>query len=210
MRVNHLLKALLLGHIWLIIANGQASQPPPSSLQLMMKVIGKEYCAGDAELDRLSLRVRLVYTNTGKQKLILYKNSSLVSRIMISRNMTEAMARRFEVDSSLTQLTSASSKCYRGASPNNCFIILSPSASYEVETVISLFVVRDDVREITGAVESGDHVLQVEVITWHESDKKAKNLRARWLRYGTLWYEPVTSVPLPFTVERQHKVTDCQ
>jgi len=184
-------------------------QEQESPLQLTVKIVGSEYCAADSELDSLRLKVQLIYTNRGKQQLILYKSSRLISRTMISRNFADAAAKRFEVNASLTQLASGGNKCYTGAAPNKCFVVLPPGGSYEVEAIAGIFVVKGDAREITGAVKSGDHVLQVEVITWHESDEMAKNLRARWLRYGLLWYEPTTSTPAPLTVQQQRRVVDC-
>lgn len=221
MKMDRLSKWLLLPIIYLTLAHGQSRlslsiahvnnesvvQTPP--LQLTMKILSEEYCVGDSELDGLRLKVRLIYTNKGKQQLILYKGSRLISRTMVSRNFADAAAKRFEVNSSLTQLTSGGGQCYTAAAPGRCFVVLPPGASYEVEGIAGTFVVRGDAREITGAVQSGKHVLHVEVITWHESDEMAKKLRARWLRYGVLWYEPITSAPVPFTVKQQRRVVDC-
>lgn len=213
MKTRRLLIGLMLSLYWFNIAHGQAyfpyqsnTRPENPALQLTMKIISGEYCAGDADLDSLRLKVRLVYTNTGKQPLILYKGSHLISRTMISRNSADAAAKRFEVNSLLTQLSSGGRNCYSGAIPSKCFVTLSPGKSFEVEAVAGVFVVRGDAREITGAVNSGKHVLQVEVTTWHESNKLAKSLRGRWLRHGLLWYEPITSAPAPFIVEKQRKV----
>jgi hypothetical protein len=178
-------------------------------LHLIMKIVDEGYCIGDSELDGLWLKVRLVYTNEGKEPIILYKGSTAISRLMISHNLAEAAAKRFEVNSSLTQITSGGENCYKGSVPTSCFVSLQPRASYEVETTVQLFVVRGDAREITGAVKSGDHVLQVEVPTWHESNELAKQLSSRWRRNGMLWCEPVTSEPIQFTVTKDHKVVDC-
>ena len=180
-----------------------------SPLRLSIKVEGEQYCIGDSELDGLRLKARLVYTNHGKEKLILYKGSTTISRLMISRTLADAAAKRFEVDSSITSATSGGAKCYRGRVPSTCFVSLQPNASYEVETNIRLFVVRGDAREITGAVMSGDHVLQVEVPTWHESNELAKQLARRWQQNGALWSTPVTSEPLLFTVKKEHQAVNC-
>jgi hypothetical protein len=188
----------------------RSKHEPESGLELAIKIVSSEYCRADPELDSLRLKVRLTFTNRRKEPLILYKGASLVSRVMISRNYADAATKRFEVNSSLTQLTSGASKCYKGATPTNCFVVLPPDASFEAETVVGVFIVRGDAREIAGAIKSGDHVLQVEVVTWHESDELAKDLRAKWARSGFLWYEPVTSAPLPLTVHHQPKVTDCR
>ncbi len=158
---------------------------------------------------RAAFSARLVYTNLGRETLILYKGSTNVSRLMISRTLADAAAKRFEVDSSITSASSGGEKCYRGRVPSTCFVSLQPNASYEVDTNIRLFVVRGDARAITGAVMSGDHVLQVEVPTWHESNELAEQLGRRWQQSGSLWSTPVTSAPLPFTIKKEHQVVDC-
>lgn len=217
MRIN-ITKTWWLGIVLITAASGPSSfsntltsieAQQGQSLELSTKIVSSEYCVGDPELDSLRVNLRLIFANKGRGPIILYKRSSLISRIMISQNVADSAAKRFEVNSSLTQLTSGGSKCYKGSAPNNCFVVLQPNSTYEIETVTSLFVVRGDARQIAGAVKSGDHVLQVEVITWHESDKVAENLRGRWRRYGTVWYEPVTSDPMPFTVEKERKVANC-
>ena len=218
--IDSLAKALLLTVICFNVINGQSvsscgvtrinsPQAGAPSLLLTTKILSEEYCVGDSELDGLRLKLRLIYTNKSKQQLILYKGSRLISRIMISRDSAEAAANRFEVNSSLTQLTSGGEDCYKGAAPNKCFVILPPSASYETEGITGTFTVRGDAREIAGAVKSGNHVLQVEVITWYEPVEMAKSLRQRWSRFGFLWYEPIRSTPVPFTVQQQRKVVDC-
>lgn len=204
-----LLLTLVLACVLLSAGTRAANVAPPEPLRLSIKVEGEQYCIGDSELDGLRLKVRLVYTNHGKETLILYKGSTRISRLIISRTFADAAAKRFEVDSSITSATSGGEKCYRGRVPSTCFVSLQPNASYEVETNIGLFVVRGDAREITGAVMSGDHVLQVEVPTWHESNELAEQLGRRWQQNGTLWSRPVTSAPLLFTVKKEHQVVDC-
>jgi hypothetical protein len=184
--------------------NDQTSDAP--NLEMTVKTVGGEYCVGDNDLDILLLKLRLTFTNKGKEPLILFKGSSLIDTIKISRNVADALAQRYEADISQTQLTAGAKQCYRGAVPNKCFVILAPRGSYEVDTKVRILVVRGDVRKIGGAVMSGDHALQVNVSTWHETDKLAKNLRARWRRSGTLWSQPLTSAPIRFSVSKQHQL----
>jgi len=172
-------------------------------------MLGEQYCIGDAELDGLRLKVRMVYTNQSEEKIILYKGSTAISRLMISRNLADVAARRFEVNSSLTQVSSGGEQCYKGRVPSSCFVSLQPNASYEADALVGLFVVRGDARDIAGAVKSGDHVVQVEVPTWNESDELAKELSIRWQRHGVLWVQPVISEPLQFTAKKEHSVRDC-
>ena len=179
------------------------------SLLLSTSIVSQKYCQGDMDLDSLRLVLSLNFTNVGRKSLILYKGSSLVSRLMISRDLKELAERRFEVNSSLTQVTDESSEKISGPEPNELFITLPPGASYKTEATISIFVVRGRGSKIPGAVPAGDHVLQIEVPTWPASNDLAKTLRNLWQSSGCLWYEPMTSSPMEFKVESERDVVDC-
>lgn len=179
-------------------------------LQLELKVNNTTYCRGDSELDGLRLDVLLTYTNVGKQQLILYKGSNLVSRIMVSRNIADLEAKRFELDSSITTIrTKVPFDDFKESVPSKYFVILPPGASYEVQGVIGVFAVRGDARVIAGAIPSGQHVVQIEVPTWPGSNEDAEEFHHQWERTGSLWYRPVISLPLFFAVEKQRRVADC-
>lgn len=183
----------------------EESLPP----QLTATLMDQQYCIGDAELDSLQMKVRLTFTNIGTRQLILYKGSDLISRIAISRNVEDAAAKQFEVNASITEITDGKRMDFHGSVPGSAFVVLSPGTSYEVETVVTVFAVRGNAREIAGAVRSGKHVLQVEVSTWPHSKALAEELRRRWQFSGFLWSDPLISVPMPFTVKTQRNVVDC-
>lgn len=218
MKVNHSLIIIwLLGSGLLVITGARAhnaaeqvtSPQRKPSLQLWTSIISQKYCAGDAELDGLRMNLLLHYTNTGQRPLILYKGSNFVSRLMVSPNQEDATARRFEVNTSLTQVTDGSDVKVEASTPGALFVILAPGASYDTEESVSVFAVRDDARRIEGAINSGEHVLQIEVPTWPASDDLAKKLRNLWQPSGCLWYEPVISAPMQFKVERNRSLVDC-
>jgi hypothetical protein len=178
-------------------------------LRLAMNVVDQTYCAGDADLDTLKLNVRFTFTNISNRQLILYKSADLISQIMVSETLADIEAGRFQVNSSVTQLIAGAEKCFAGSAPSRCFVVLPPGASYEEQTTVRVFVVRDETREITGAVASGEHFLKVRVSTWPGSEALSKKLRRRWRHVGCLWYAPITSTPMPFRVEKHRKVVDC-
>jgi hypothetical protein len=182
---------------------------PKQSLQLTTSIIKLKYCAGDADLDSLRLDLRLNFTNVGQQNLILYKGSNLVSQLMVSQNLKGIADKRFEVNASLTQITDTSAEKVKGSTPNKLFVILPPRASYITEATISIFVFKGDASGVTGAVAAGEHILQVEVPTWTASNDLAKELRSLWQKFGCLWYEPVTSVPMTFKIEKDRVIVDC-
>ncbi|MCP9496802.1 MAG: hypothetical protein MSG64_20385 [Pyrinomonadaceae bacterium MAG19_C2-C3] len=180
-----------------------------SPLRLSTSIVSQKYCAGDAELDSLQTELRLCYTNVGQQPLILYKGSNNISRVMVSRSAAEAAAGRFEANGSVTSITDGSHAETEGAVPGEAFIVLPPGASYQTEADIAVLVARGDTSKVAGAVAAGEYVLQVEVPTWSESDDLAKKLRHRWRQSGFLWYDPLTSIPMPLKVEKQRAVVDC-
>lgn len=184
----------------------QSNRQPP--LRLAMEIVDQNYCTGDADLDGLRIHVRLTYTNISNRRLIVYKRA-IISRIMIGEDLADIEAGRFEVDSSLTELTAGGRECFKGSVPSGCFVVLPPGASYEEQSVVGVLVVRDDAREIAGAVRSGKHALQIEVSTWPESKALAEDLGRRWQRSGCLWYEPIRSAVISFTAEKQRKPADC-
>lgn len=194
--------------------HAQSGAAQQSALRLTLKATGSDYCVGDEELDRMDLKVQFVYENRGTSPAILYKPSPRPTRIIVARNVQDVADARFEVDSSVTWYTSEVSgeenKCYNGSVPSDCFVTIGPGSSYEVEDEVRLFVVRGDVRAIEGAVKSGEHVLQVVVPTWDESNKLAQELERRWRSHGSLWYKAIRSEPLTFTVERERKVGECK
>jgi hypothetical protein len=153
--------------------------------------------------------LRLQFTNIGKQPLILYKGSSNISRVMISRNEEDAKIRRFEVEASLTQVTSGSRINVKSSSPGKMFVTLQPDESFETRTIAGVFVARDGSRQISGAVKAGKHVLQIEISTWPESDDLAVKLHQRWRQNGYLWYATVISEPMVFEIPEQRKLENC-
>jgi hypothetical protein len=191
------------------VAGQVSSQRQEPSLQLSTIIVSQKYCAGDAELDGLRMKLLLHYTNTGQQPIILYKGSSFVSRVMVSRSTEDAAARRFEVNASLTQVTEGGDVKVEAPTPGPLFVILAPDTSFDTEESVSVFAVRGDMRRIEGAISSGEHVLQIEVPTWPASNDLAKNLHDLWQRSGYLWYEPVVSAPMRFKVETKRSVREC-
>lgn len=178
-------------------------------LQLTTSLISQRYCAGDADVDVLQMNVRLTYTNVGQQKILLYKGSNLVSRQMVSHSVEDAIAQRFEINSSLTQVGSDSGAKIGMSAPSDAFVTLLPGTSYETEAAISIVVSRNDVNTVSGAITAGEHVIQVELPTWPESSQLAKKLHSSWQQSGCLWYLPIISMPMPFRVERERLVVDC-
>jgi hypothetical protein len=193
---------------------GEAQTAASPSLKLRLKLTSSQYCVGDEELDRLDLKMRFVYENSGSLPVILYKSSPMPARLMIARTVEAAVAEKFELDFTQTWYSTKGSdegsNCYQGVAPTNCFLTVAPGASYEADGEVGVFVVRGDVRDIEGAVKSGEHVLQLVIPTWNESYKLAQEVERRWRSHGSLWSKPLKSEPLAFTVDKERTVIECK
>jgi len=163
-------------------------------------------------LDGLQLKLRFVYENRTTGPVILYKHSPMPSRVMVARSLRDAAAQQYELDFTQTWYTNKGSDeaaCYKESAPGNCFVTIAAGSSYETEGEQRVFAVRGDVKDIPGAVKSGEHVLQLVIPTWDESGKLGQEVANRWRSHGSLWYRPLTSEPLTFTIDKERKVVEC-
>ena len=190
-----------------------ATQETQKPLRLTLKVTDSRYCVGDDEIDGLQLKLRFVYENRTSGPVILHKLTPEPSRVMIARTLAASAAQQYEIDFTQTWYNDKGgdevSACCKEAAPGNCFVIIAAGSSYEVDGDVRVFAVRGDVKDVPGAIKSGDHALQLVVPTWSESGKLAQELNTRWRTHGILWSKPLTSEPLTFTIDKDRKVVEC-
>jgi hypothetical protein len=181
----------------------------PQPLRLTTEILRQNYCPGDEDLDTVRLQLRLVYTNAGATPLILYKGADLATRLLVSRSPEEAAAGLFEADTSVTWVTGGGGPTFACSHPDDSFVTLAPGATYETEADVTLFALRGGARTSAGALKPGLHFLQVEVPTWPGSHRQARALRDCWRGFGRFWADPVTSAPVPVSIEEHRAVTEC-
>lgn len=184
--------------IWAFLQQ-QSKAQPNSAVKLTTSIIEQSYCTnGDV---RLSLRFR--YTNTGNEPIILPRYSFEFPRYTVSRNEKEAARHHYELDAHAFFDTIVDQPFpTRGrVPPPGRFVVLEPGQSYEVDTRPSgadLVIRNSSVRRL----RNGDHVLQISVMTWSEPIDLAEELTVAWREYGILWWQGVTSQPMPFKIEK--------
>jgi len=199
--------------IFLVFLSAFVTQEPLKPMRLTLKVTDSRYCVGDDEIDRLQLKLRFVYENRTGGPVILYKLPAEPTRVMIARTLADAAALQYEIDFTQTWYSDKpndeASACFKDAAPGNCFVTVAHGSSYEIDGDVRVFAVRGDVKDVPGAVKSGEHALQLVLPTWTESAKLAQELNSRWRSHGTLWTKPLTSDPLTFTIDKERKVVAC-
>ena len=159
-------------------------------------------------MDQIVLRLTLKfhYTNIGSQTILLDKKSKLIHRSMISRSLKNALTNRYEQETTASYITDDALQAagFRDADPETlAFVVLKPGESYTIEAAYG--VRHDGSSKETEGISPGKHFLQFGVATWYYN-ADPNSYRAKWLSDGYLWSDNMTSVPMPFTVERNRSI----
>jgi hypothetical protein len=179
---------------------------PDSSLKLTTSIVEQSYdCNGDL---RLSLKFQ--YANIGTESIILRRYNFRFPRYTISRNAGAAAKGHYEREvNSFVSTVLAQPNPTRGPEPwGDRFVILKPGENYGIETRPdgADLVIRNPSDQRLG---KGDHVLQISVSTWNEPVALAQELGDSWRKYGILWWQGVTSEPMPLKIEKPSTAIKC-
>lgn len=194
----------------ILLMSATASFGQERGLQLTTRILSQQACAINASTDALQLTLHLRYTNLGNRKLILYKGNRLFYQVFISRSLEEAGARKLELRTSHSRFYDEQLERIEAASPGSAFTTLSPGASYETKQMIVIPVAREGEGRVNVNVPAGEHLLQLWVSTWYESQKLAESLRERWRARGHLWTEPLASNSIDLVIDNQRATLMCR
>ena len=148
-----------------------------ANLELTKDLLRLQHCSND----NLQLLVRLNFSNKGKGPLVLDTRTKPISRYMVSRTAENATKRKYEF---VVRTLLGYDKSDLVPDEAN-FIVLKPGETYSIEQVLHL-----SDRE---SMRSGQHVLQVVVVTWHYAQASNVEWRERLRSRGYLWTDAVTS-----------------
>lgn len=195
----------------LLLISSATAQGQERGLQLTAGIKGQQSCSVSASHDALRLTLQLRYTNTGRQKLILYKGNRLFFQIFISsRGGKDLAAGRTELRTTHSRFFDEQPEKIVSPAPGSAFTTISPGASYETEQIISLPVARVGEGVFNVSIAAGEHVLTVAASTWYESKKLGDELRERWRSRGSLWTDPLVSNAIAFAIGSERSTVACQ
>jgi hypothetical protein len=155
------------------------------------------------------MKLRLRYRNASNQKLILYKGHDLFYQTKIRSVAGEGAGRPYEVIFLNSRFFDEEFEPIEQPSPSRVFVILPPGAAYERELTVNVPVVDVEAKRGNHAIKAGEHNLLLVISTWYKSRPLAQKLRQLWERKGLLWFEPVVSTPIRFTVQKPDTQTPC-
>lgn len=192
------------------VIGGQVKSSAPPVL-LRAKILSQHYCRVNRNLGNLELTVQLQFTNTGDQKLILYKGHDLFYQARIRRvasNTTPGDI--YEVNILNSRYFDEQPEKIDRPTPGNVFAILQPGATFETVVTVGVGVAGTGITPGNNTIREGEHSLQLIVSTWYKSKSLAQKMRQLWQRKGLLWYDPVVSVPVNFMVENPESQFPCR
>ena len=189
---------------------GTASQMPATHeesqlLRLTTSVVKEDYCS-ELGATFLQWRLKLTYTNVGKRSVLLDSKSKWIYRPLVSRDLKAASAEQYEQAPS-SFYPDLSKFGFVSTPEENSFVLLKPGEVFNVEADCRVRV-DDGTPETANDLRVGDHVLQVRVATWYYYADPA-TYREQWSSRGYLYSGNATSVPLPFTIKQERRVTAC-
>jgi hypothetical protein len=181
----------------------------PRPLQLAAEVIEQKYCSINRDKISVQLKLRVRYTNLGSERLIIYQGHDLFYQIKV-RNQAASGTQPYEVLLLNMHYFDEEFERIDASSPGKVFEKLAPREVFERELITGLGVTDDDKDRSSTTVKPGRHTVQVIVSTWYQSPQLAQKLREQWQRKGTLWTQPLTSVPISLVIEKPAVAPPCR
>jgi len=170
-----------------------------AQLQLSTRVLGQRSCS----VDHFGLRLRLTFRNLGNEPVILHKQSA-ISRIMVSRDLMAASAKHYEEEQRYDE---PGADIGLDSPVLADFMVLKTGEAFEVEEAVSIYLFNAKHRA-ERFLSEGTHFLQVDVGSWPYITNPAP-FRKAWRNKGYLWFEGITSDPMPFTIEKDRSIVKC-
>jgi hypothetical protein len=176
--------------------------PARAALELTISIVEQKYCSDGG----MMLDLRLGYKNIGESSLILFKYSLPAFQHRVSRSIEAAARKDYEQVLSPMMGSVRGDIQFGNEPPAEYFVVIKPGEVYTPVNVINepIFIRAEDGDDGEDYLRPGQHVLQVNVSTWPFHGVSGADLTTRWQRFGTLWTEPMLSLPMAFRVAKPH------
>jgi hypothetical protein len=186
--------------IVLSLSNNLNAQTQASNLQLETKLTEQKICI-ENHLYVYRLSFELIYTNMGTKTLILYKGSNSISYVRVARHETDLAEKKYEIDMSVSWYTSGRGSTDAGYAPDERFKVLKPGKSFKTYGKSSILT--------ETPLAAGEHIMQIIIPTWDDTEQQYQTLKARWHKTGELWARNAFSIPTKLLIEENRKLKKC-
>jgi hypothetical protein len=185
----------------LLVATGMLSLPvglfsPPDHGRLIAtaEIINQKYCPVEDELFKVILTLRLKYENRTDKMLILDKQiGKFPDERIIAKSRKSLALRDYEDDPFFDSFGYEDPPHFKPSIDllRSNFILLTPGQSFDSGTTVEVFVWYESKPPRKGAINYGDHVLQMGFVGWRYA--------ARAFQFAEAWRNLVNSSRRRFT-----------
>jgi FOG: Ankyrin repeat len=179
------------------------------SVQLTARIVEQKYCNGDGDIDQVWLRLILTFTNRGTTNLFLYKGARYVDQCNVSLSLEDAAAGKYVLSPSFTHMTAGPVLRMDEQAFDTQFTLLTPGASYQIETEAIIFAEGQDSDNSTGALKPSQYFLQVHVNNWPLQGLSEEAVEKRLGEVAVIWHESLTSEPFQVSIDEKRHVEAC-
>jgi hypothetical protein len=196
-----------------VIAQTQANISNPAvDVQLKIQIKEQRYCSAS----KLQMDLSLNFINTGKDRLMFFKDGHRIAAYKVSRTLENALAKKYELDVELFGSKMFYTKDFLDISPlidtptppDDYFIVIPPGEVYRSEELLTILL---EVNASTKQPDlpEGEHFLEVTLVTWPDIAASPDKFRERWKEYGYLYSKGIISAPVSFTFFNNTKTVRC-
>ena len=177
-------------------------------LEMTATIMDSSYCS--SSLLRLSLK--LSFQNTGTRPILLRRDGFRVGRYTVSRSLDEFRGAKYQMDVAPMMNSVGILRYKLEGKPETLqsrLVVLEPGNTHTATTEIRIPVTADERRRSQDALAVGDHLLQIVVWTWLDSESFATRSKEMLKDQGYLWTQSIHSTPIPFKVSKERVISPC-
>jgi hypothetical protein len=172
------------------------------------EVISQKYCSIDNELFRVDITLRLKFANHTYRTLILDKQfGKFPSRTIIAKNSESLANRDYEYDPIFDSFADDDPPDFNPSIRflHSNFVLLAPGQSFERVITVEPFAWYASIPGRKGAINYGDHVLQIGFLGWGYAAKPSQFEEA-WRKFGQLVTGEIYTEPIVFQIPRNPQI----
>jgi hypothetical protein len=201
---------VLIGAGALGLAMGPFSSHGGQRLIPTAEVISQKYCSLDNEVFKVDITLHLKFENHTDKVLILDKQfGKFPSRRIIAKSRESLAQRNYEDDPIFESFVDDDPPHFNPSIHllRSNFVLLAPGQSFERTSTVEVFARYVSKSGRSGAINYGDHVLQIGFLGWSYS-ANASAFEEAWRKFGQLVTEEIYTEPILLQIPKNPQINN--